>query len=376
MRPEDLRALLDERVLLLDGGMGTLLMAAGLERGRAPEWWNLDHPDRVEVADRGYADAGSDIVHANTFGATPPKLAAAGLAGRCREVNAAAVAICRSACASRALVAGDVGPTGLLLAPVGQASVDEIREAYREQAEALAATGADLISIETQYDLREALAAVEASVATGLAVIASMTFESRKRGFFTIMGDPLVPALLALAEAGAVAVGCNCSVTSPVMLGMIREARGAVSAPLTAQPNAGQPRMTPQGPAYDAAPEQFAADASPASDVYGLGATMLFVATGSSGFSIAFKAEPRITGIVSPGNSYLVRRSRTSSSTSSRSSSSSTMSTLLRYTTILGTPTCRARRMCSRVCGMGPSAALTTRTAPSIWAAPVIMFFT
>jgi 5-methyltetrahydrofolate--homocysteine methyltransferase len=260
MKPEALRALLERRVLLLDGGMGTLLMAAGLERGRAPEWWNLEHPDRVEAADRGYAEAGSDIVHANTFGGSPPKLAVAGLAGRCGEVNAAAVAVCRKACGSKTLVAGDVGPTGLMLAPVGQASLEEIREAYREQARALAEAGADLISIETQYDLREALAAVEVSVATGLAVIASMTFESRKRGFFTIMGNPLVPALSALADAGAVAVGCNCSVTSPVMLGMIREAGAAVTTPLVAQPNAGQPRMTPQGPAYDAVPEQFAAD--------------------------------------------------------------------------------------------------------------------
>ena len=260
MRPEELRAVLERRVLLLDGGMGTLLMAAGLERGRAPEWWNIERPDRVEAADRGYAEAGSDIVHANTFGANPPKLAASDLTGRCREVNAAAVAICRKACGSKAQVAGDVGPTGLLLAPVGKASLDEIREAYREQAAALAEAGADLISIETQYDLREALAAVEASVATGLAVIASMTFESRKRGSFTIMGDPLVPSLLALSEAGAVAVGCNCTVTSPVMLGMIEEAGRSVNVPLVAQPNAGQPRMTPQGPAYDAAPAQFAAD--------------------------------------------------------------------------------------------------------------------
>ncbi len=260
MKPEALRALLEQRVLLLDGGMGTLLMAAGLERGRAPEWWNLEHPDRVEAADRGYVEAGSDVVHANTFGANPPKLAAAGLANRCREVNAAAVAICRAACGSRALVAGDVGPTGLMLAPVGQATVDELREAYREQAGALAEAGADLISIETQYDLREALAAVEASVATGFAVIASMTFESRRRGFFTIMGDPLVASLSALAEAGAVAVGCNCSVTSPVMVGMIEEAGRSVNAPLVAQPNAGQPRMTPQGLAYDALPAQFAAD--------------------------------------------------------------------------------------------------------------------
>jgi 5-methyltetrahydrofolate--homocysteine methyltransferase len=260
VRPEELRDRLEERVLLLDGGMGSLLMSAGLERGRAPEFWNLEHPERVEAAHRGYVEAGSDIVHANTFGASPPKLKAAGLEGRCREVNAVAVAIARRACGAAALVAGDLGPTGLLLPPVGQATVEEMAGAFREQASALAEAGADLLSIETMYDLREALIAAEAARATGLPVLASMTFESRKRGFFTIMGDPLSASLEALAGAGADAVGCNCSVTSSVMVGMVSEARRSVSVPIAAQPNAGQPRVTPQGTAYDASPEAFARD--------------------------------------------------------------------------------------------------------------------
>jgi 5-methyltetrahydrofolate--homocysteine methyltransferase len=260
VRPEELRALLGKRVLLLDGGMGSLLMAAGLERGRAPEWWNLEHPERIEAAHRGYVEAGSDVVHTNSFGASPPKLKAAGLAGRCREVTAAAMAIARTACRASTLVAGDVGPTGLLLPPVGQTSVEEIADALREQAGALAEAGADLISIETMYDLREALAAVGAARATGLPVLASMTFESRKRGFFTIMGDPLGDSLAALADAGADAVGFNCSVTSSVMVGMVAEARRSVSTPIVAQPNAGQPRVTAEGTTYDASPEEFARD--------------------------------------------------------------------------------------------------------------------
>ena len=260
MTPDELRALLGERVLLLDGGLGSLLMAAGLERGHAPEWWNLEHPDRVEAAHRGYVEAGSDIVHTNTFGASPPKLQVAGLGGRCREIITAAVAIARKAGGASTLVAGDVGPSGLLLPPVGQATVEEVREAFREQLDNLAAAGVDLISIETMYDLREALAAVEAARETGLAVLASMTFEARKRGFFTIMGDPLAASLAALADAGADAVGCNCSVTSSVMVGMVAEARRSVSARLVAQPNAGQPRVTPGGTSYDASPEEFARD--------------------------------------------------------------------------------------------------------------------
>jgi methionine synthase I (cobalamin-dependent) len=258
--PDGLRALLEPGVVLLDGGMGSLLMAAGLERGRAPEWWNLERPGRVEAAHRGYVEAGSDLVHTNTFGASPPKLQAAGLGGRCREVAAAAVALARNACGPSKLVAGDVGPTGLLLPPVGQASVEEIADAFREQVGALAGAGADLISVETMYDLREALVAVAAARETGLAVVASMTFEARKRGFFTIMGDPLADSLAALAGAGADAVGCNCSVTSSVMVGMVAEARRSVSVPISAQPNAGQPRITPAGPVYDVTPDDFARD--------------------------------------------------------------------------------------------------------------------
>jgi methionine synthase I (cobalamin-dependent) len=235
-------------------------MAAGLERGRAPEWWNLERPERVEAAHRGYVEAGSDLVHTNTFGASPPKLQSAGLGGRCREVVAAAVTLARNACVPSTLVAGDMGPTGLLLPPVGQASIEELANAFREQADALAGAGADLLSIETMYDLREALAAVEAARRTGLAVLASMAFEARKRGFFTIMGDPLGASLTALANAGADAVGCNCSVTSSVMVGMVAEARRSVSARLVAQPNAGQPRVTPGGTCYDASPEEFARD--------------------------------------------------------------------------------------------------------------------
>ena len=260
MRPAELHGLTRTRVLMLDGGLGSVLIAAGLEAGRAPEWWNLEHPERIEEVHRAYLEAGSDVVHTNTFGGNPLRLAAAGLPGRCREINTAAVAIARKACGNEGLVAGDVGPTGHMLPPLGPATVDQLRRAFSEQVEVLADAGVDLISIETMSDRREALAAIEAARATGLAVHASMTFERRSRGVFTIMGDPLVPTLVALVEAGADAVGCNCSVTSSEMLPMIREAAPRVRAPLSAQPNAGQPRVTPAGVVYDASAGAFALD--------------------------------------------------------------------------------------------------------------------
>ena len=260
MDPDVFLARLKEGPLLLDGGLGTLFIAAGLEAGRDPAWWNLERPGLVEAAHRLYAEAGSRLVHTNTLGGTPPKLEGSGLAGKCHEVNTKAVEIARSAVGSGVLVAGDVGPTGLLRPPMGQASTEEFRRAFEPQVRALAEAGADLLSIETMYDLHEALAAVAAALTTGLPVLASMTFEKRKRGFFTIIGDPLVPSLAALADAGAHAVGFNCSVTSTVMVEMVLEAIPTARAPLIAQPNAGQPRVEAGTATYDASPEEFAKD--------------------------------------------------------------------------------------------------------------------
>lgn len=245
--------------MLLDGAMGTELMAAGLAPGQAPERWLLERPETVAGVHRGYVRAGADAILTCTFGASPPKLAAAGLPGRTGELNRIAVALAREAAGSTTLVFGDIGPTGLQLPPVGSASAAEVEDVLAEQAEALAAAGADALVIETMYDLREALSALAAARRTGLPALVSMTFEARRRGHFTIMGDPLAAALAALADDGAFAVGCNCSVTADVMAGMIREARGAVAVPLLAQPNAGQPRLGADGVTYDAVPEVFAA---------------------------------------------------------------------------------------------------------------------
>ncbi len=265
---------LEDGVLLLDGGMGSLLINLGLESGRASEAWTVEHPRRIVEAHRAYIEAGSDIVHTNTFGATSAKLEAAGLGGRCRELNAAAVALARRAAGSGSgsgsgatlrspggtLVAGDVGPTGKLMPPVGDADEEFFLDAFREQTAALAEAGVDLISIETMYDVREAVAAVEAARETGLPVIASMTFEARRRGNFTIMGNRIGESLGALTDAGAAAVGMNCSVLSGEMLAMVREA-ATLGVPIIAQPNAGKPRVTDRGVVYDeASPETFCRD--------------------------------------------------------------------------------------------------------------------
>lgn len=293
MTPAELRARLAAGPLLLDGGLGSLLIAEGLEPGRAPEWWLLERPGRVAAAHAGYVAAGSDVIATATFGASPPKLASAGLAGRCRELNELGARLAREAAQAGAaggapvLVAGDIGPSGLLLPPVGGADEARLEAAFAEQAEALAGAGVDLLLIETMYDRREALAAVRAARRTSLPTLACLTCEARRRGWFTVMGDALVPSLQELAAAGADAVGFNCSVTSDVMVAMAAAAAPQLGVPLIAQPNAGQPRATPAGVVYDADPAAFARDLAAMADA---GARLL---GGCCGTTPAFIAAAR-----------------------------------------------------------------------------------
>ena len=238
-----------------------MLIAAGLDAGRAPEHWVLDHPERITEAHRRYLDAGADVIQAVTFGANPLKLQTAGLPGRARDVNVGAVQLARGAVGeSDVWVSGNIGPTGKFFPPMGDATSEQIDEAFSEQAELLAGAGVDLITVETMYDLREARAAVCAAQRTGLPVLASMTFEVRPRGFFTIMGDRLVPSLATLSEDGAAVVGFNCSAVSDQMVPMVEEAVAGLDVPIMVQPNAGQPRATLDGVVYDADPGEFVAD--------------------------------------------------------------------------------------------------------------------
>ncbi len=243
---------------LLDGGLGSLLIARGLAPGAAPESWVLSRPDDVRRAHGDYASAGSDAVHAATFGANPIRLARFSLADRCEAVNGEAVRLARESGAR--FVLADVGPTGEYLPPVGTGDPQAWRAAFLRQGRALAAAAPDALHVETMTDLREALIALEAlhETAPSLAVLVSLTFEKKKRGFFTIMGDPLAKSLRTLAEAGAVAVGANCTLASGEMRPLAEEARAAVDLPLVIQPNAGSPEMRNGSVFYSQSPEAFA----------------------------------------------------------------------------------------------------------------------
>lgn len=248
------------RPVLLDGGLGSMLIAAGLPRGAGPERWNLERPDAVAAVHRAYVEAGSEAIHANTFGANPLRLERFGLAGNCAEINLAGIALARAA--GPRFVIADIGPSGEYLPPVGQADPARWAAAFSLQGEILARAGVDAFHVETVSDLREALVILEAlkTAAQGIPVLVSLTFERKKRGFFTIMGNPLGESWKALAAAGADAVGANCTLTSLDMRALAEEGRRATDLPLAIQPNAGQPRVAADRVLYEQSPEEFAAD--------------------------------------------------------------------------------------------------------------------
>jgi len=248
-----------KRTVLFDGAMGTMLMASGLNSGECPEVWNLEKPSLVMEIHRRYFEAGSDVVHTNTFGGNLIKLSDRGLSEQMEAINLEAAKIAREACPQGKFVAGDMGPTGKLFKPLGTLDPHAVEEAYRMQAEALIKGGVDLISIETMFSLQEALAAVRAAKAPGqVLVVASMTYNKTKRGYFTMMGEGVKEAVSALVDAGADVVGANCTLGSRDMIDLTKEIRAVTQKPILVQPNAGQP-VTREGiTIYEQSPLEFA----------------------------------------------------------------------------------------------------------------------
>lgn len=224
-------------ILLLDGAMGTELQRAGLPAGAAPEVWNLSEPAKVEAIHRAYLEAGAEILETNTFGANPLKLAHYGLAEEVGPLNQAGVELARRAASGGAWVVGSVGPTGRLLAPLGDLDPEEALRGYALQAGALAAAGADAINIETMSDMAEMRLALLGALATGLPVMAEFVFERNGR---TLFGSP--PEVIGAFLAGfpVLAAGTNCGLTPELLPPILEGLRKTWRGPLVAQPNAGQ----------------------------------------------------------------------------------------------------------------------------------------
>ncbi len=233
------------RLVVCDGAMGTQLIARGLPAGVPGELWDLERPEVVEAIQRQYVAAGAELLLTNTFGANGVALARHGLADRLEEVNVTAVRIARRAAGTRAAVVGDLGPTGSLLAPVGNLSEQQARTAYAAQVRALASAGVDAIIAETfdsSQELRIALS--EARDVGGLPLIASMKFTREKTGRYrTMMGEAPQALLAAAHELGCAVVGTNCGQGIATMVGLVAEIAALTDLPVIAQPNAGQPRL-------------------------------------------------------------------------------------------------------------------------------------
>ena len=250
-----------KKTVIFDGAMGTMLMAAGLKAGESPELWNIEKPSLVAEIHRQYYEAGSDAVHTNTFGGNAVKLADRGLAEKTEKINAEAARLAREACPAGKFVAGDIGPTGKLLKPLGDLAIEEAEEAFFRQAQALVKGGVDLVSIETMFSLQEALAALRAAKKLGdVTVIASLTFNRTKKGFFTMMGEGVKQAVSAFEEAGADVIASNCSLGSKDMIDLTKELRAATRRPVLVQPNAGKPETQKGVTFYRQTPAEFAQD--------------------------------------------------------------------------------------------------------------------
>jgi 5-methyltetrahydrofolate--homocysteine methyltransferase len=244
--------------------MGTLLQDRGLEDGVPGEVWNLERPDAVRAAHTAYAEAGARLLTTNTFGGTRPRLVLHGLGDGVGEVNRAAARIARSVADERELlVAGDLGPTGELLAPLGTLTHEEAQALFAEQIEALVEGGVDLVLVETLSDLAEADAALAAArkVAPDLPVAVTMSFDTNVR---TMMGVRPADAVTHLTEAGADAVGANCGRGPEEMEVIAAEMAQARTGDvlLVAQSNAGLPRLVGDRFEYDATPGDLATHAT------------------------------------------------------------------------------------------------------------------
>ena len=277
----DLTELAQQGAVVLDGGMGTLLQDLGLDDGGSGELWNVERPGAIRDAHRSYAEAGAQILTTNTFGGTRPRLDMHGLGDRVHELNEAAARLAREVADEHGiLVAGDLGPTGELMAPLGTMDAAEAQAIFEEQLAGLRDGGIDVVLIETMSDLAEVEAAVAAAraVVRDLPIIATLSFDTN---LHTMMGVRPAAAVAALAAAGVDAVGANCGRGPQEMAQIAAELAGArpEGMLLVAQSNAGLPQVVGDHFEYDATPSDMAVHAE---DLRALGIDLIGACCGST----------------------------------------------------------------------------------------------
>jgi 5-methyltetrahydrofolate--homocysteine methyltransferase len=245
------------KTLVADGATGTNLHKMGLQPGIAPEDLVLDQPDLILELETAFARAGADIILTCTFGGTRLRMKDSKYAQRVSEVNTRAAELARKAASTRRdnLVAGSIGPTGLLMKPYGPLSPEEAGAAFIEQVEGLAAGGVDLLVIETMFAFDEADAAFKAArTVTDLPIVVSFSYD---RGVRTMMGVKPAEMIKRYKEMGAALVGANCGTSLENMEKVAQEyATAEPGFPLWIKPNAGLPRMVDGNTVFDVTPEQ------------------------------------------------------------------------------------------------------------------------
>jgi 5-methyltetrahydrofolate--homocysteine methyltransferase len=242
-------------VLVADGATGTNLIARGLPSELTAESWVMDHPEHVSQLHQEFINAGADIILTSTFNASSIRLRNSPLDSMSDQVNKQAVALAKAAVgAGHVYVAGSLGPVGQLIKPYGPLTVDEVKSAYSGQAHALTEAGADLLVIETQFDLNEVIAAIEGvRQVSALPLVVSLSYDRGKR---TMMGVSPTQAAKQLEALPIDMIGINCGRSPEENLQNLIELRSVTSVPIWFKPNAGLPHLDPLGnTVYDLTPE-------------------------------------------------------------------------------------------------------------------------
>lgn len=258
MEREIFKAITQDRIMILDGAMGSNLLAQGMPMRGCGEEWICEHPSVVQNLQKQYLDAGSDFLYAATFGANRARLESQGLADQIERLNTVPVQLARGiATPGIHIVAGDVSMTTRDFDPDDEEEFREIIDIYKEQISILVKAGCEVLVVETMMNLDEARAAVLAArEVCDLPVMATLTFEENG---MTLYGNKPEDAAKVLEEAGADAVGANCSTGPMKMLPVIERMADAVTLPIIAKPNAGVPQPGPNGTVkYDMSADEFA----------------------------------------------------------------------------------------------------------------------
>lgn len=252
----------DGEILVSDGATGTNLLARGLPRGTVAEAWLFEKPDAIIQLHKDFLAAGADILLTNTFGASPLRLEAVDLPQSVNEVNQRAVLLARQSTEiveRQVYVGGSIGPCGQLMKPYGLLNEDQVFQSFLEQSRELVAAEVDFIILETQFDLKEATLAVKAvrEISAKIPLVCSFSYD---RGVHTMMGVTATKMAKAFEGLRVDVMGINCGHSLDHNLQALKELRAATDLPIWFKPNAGLPKVDPQGNTYyDLSPQEMGA---------------------------------------------------------------------------------------------------------------------